>query len=184
MELDNLKKSWDDMAESMDALSAKLAENANIAILSKKSDVRSRMLRRAYTGCAVTAICLMAMASYPLWGPGGLPQLWVSLFSVAIAAGLAAEVYITGCIKRLDIYKSSNAELTSRVARIKKSRRNFEIWADGIVVAFFIWLSFDAINIREALLFWTFAATGIGLGFIIYRRDVADFDEIANWCKR
>lgn len=183
MELDNLKKSWDDMAESMDVLSAKLTESSNIAILSKKSDLRSRMLRRAYTGCAVTAICLMAMASYPLWSPGGLPLLWAALFSVAIAAGLAAEVYIAACIKRLDIYKSSNAELTGRVARIKKLRRNFEIWADGIVVVFFIWLSFDAINIRDALLCWTFAVTGIVLGFIIYRRDAADFDEIANWCR-
>ena len=122
MELENLKKTWDDMAENMDALSAKLTENANIAILSKKSDLRSRMLRRAYAGCAVTAICLMAMASYPLWGQGGLPLLWVALFSVAISAGLVAEVYIAGCIKHLDIYKSSNAELTSRVARIKKFR--------------------------------------------------------------
>lgn len=183
MELENLKKTWDDMAENMDALSAKLTENANIAILSKKSDLRSRMLRRAYAGCAVTAICLMAMASYPFWGHGGLPLLWVALFSVAISAGLVAEVYIAGCIKHLDIYKSSNTELISRVARIQKCRRNFEIWADGVVVAFFIWLSFDAINLRDALLFWTFAVTGIVLGFIIYKRDIADFDEIANWCR-
>jgi len=183
MELNEFKSAWEAVDKRLTEISEQNAENLRLTVLSKKSDIKTRILNRSYISCALTAICLILLATSKLWAPAHFPVDWQIAFCSLIAVGAAMEMLLTKRIKGIDIYSQSNADTVKTVIGIKKHYRNMELAFSIAAIMLFIWLSFSAFNALDAIMLWTFIAIGFTAEYFWFRHSMADYNDLLDWCK-
>ena len=81
MELEDLKTTWESVKPHIDS---QLSENVVNESLSKRNDIKTRLLTRARWDGIFTIICLILMAFSPFWSPMKLPYWWLIVFCLTI----------------------------------------------------------------------------------------------------
>ena len=173
MELNEFKSAWEAVDKRLTEISEQNAENLRLTVLSKKSDIKTRILNRS-------AICLILLATSKLWAPAHFPVDWQIAFCSLIAVGAAMEMLLTKRIKGIDLYSQSNADTVKTVIGIKKHYRNMELAFSIAAIMLFIWLSFNAL---DAIMLWTLIAIGFTAEYFWFRHSMADYNDLLDWCK-
>lgn len=179
MELEDLKTTWKSVKPHIDS---QLSENVANGLLSKKNDIKSRLLKRALWEGIITVICLIFMASSPFWSPMKFPYWWLAVFCSSIIVTNLYGVRIYRSIRAINLWENSNSEILNVVVSIKRLYRNLELAISVVLIPLLIWLSLNPLFIHTWRMFFTWGITilAFALEYLWYRNNIKQINNLVN----
>lgn len=179
MELEDLKTTWKSVMPHIDS---QLSENVANGLLSKKNDIKSRLLKRALWEGIITVICLILMASSPFWSPMKFPYWWLAVFCSSIIVTNLYGVRIYRSIRAINLWENSNSEILNVVVSIKRLYRNLELAISVVLIPLLIWLSLNPLFIHTWRMFFTWGITilAFALEYLWYRNNIKQINNLVN----
>lgn len=182
MELEDLRTTWKSVKPHIDS---QISEDVAKGLLTKRNDIKSRLLKRAIWDGIITTICLILMALSPLWSPIKFPYWWLTVFCSTILVTNLYGARIYRSIRAINLWENSNSEILNVVVSIKKLYRNMELAIAIVLIPLFIWLSLNPFFIHTWRMFFTWGITILGftLEYLWYRNNIKQFNNLVNWEK-
>lgn len=182
MELEDLKTTWESVKPHIDS---QLSENVANESLSKRNDIKSRLLTRARWDGIFTIICLILVASSPFWAPMKFPYWWLAVFCSTIIVTNLYGVRIYRSIKAINLWENSNSDILKVVVSIKKLYRNIEIGISVVLIPLLIWFSLNPLFIHTWRMFFTWGITIVAfiLEYLWYRSNIKQINNLLDWEK-
>lgn len=179
MELEDLKTTWKSVKPHIDS---QLSENVANGLLSKKNDIKSRLLKRALWEGIITVICLILMASSPFWSPMKFPYWWLAVFCSSIIVTNLYGVRIYRSIRAINLWENSNSEILNVVVSIKRLYRNLELAISVVLIPLLIWLSLNPLFIHTWRMFftWGIIILAFALEYLWYRNNIKQINNLVN----
>lgn len=182
MELEDLKNTWQSVKTHID-----YPVNDDMAnkIASKRNDIKSRLLKRAWLDGIFTIISLVLMATSPLWSPMKFPYWWLAVFCTTVFIGIIYGFKIYRSIKAINLWEDTNTDILKAIISIKKQYRNSELAISVVIIPLLIWLSLTPLFIHSWRMFFTWGLTLLGftLEYLWYNSNVKQLDNLLNWEK-
>lgn len=180
MELDDLKKTWTSVASHIPPISH--AEYGT-ELLSRKSDVKAKLMRRVMFSASCTFLGFAGMATSRLWAPVKLSIPLLATICAILLLGFLAELYVVGSIRRLNIIDDSPARVLKSVIGIKKLYRRLELWFSICIVAGVGWMTQTPqfINTDRRWITWIIIALAFALEYVWYGRMMRYLDELGDF---
>ncbi|MDE6533748.1 MAG: hypothetical protein K2M27_09495 [Muribaculaceae bacterium] len=182
MELEELKNIWQSVKPNIDSHINN--DDAN-KIIVKKNDIKTRILIRAIWEGIATTICLILMATSPVWAPIKFPYWWLSIFCLTVFIANIYGIRIYRLIKAINLSKDTNQEILMSIISIKKTYRNIELATAAVIIPLLIWFSLTPLFINSWRMFFTWGLTIVGftLEYLWYRSNIKQFNNLTNWEK-
>lgn len=179
MELEDLKTTWKSVKPHIDS---QLSENVANGLLSKRNDIKSRLLKRALWEGIITVICLILMASSPFWSPMKFPYWWLAVFCSSIIVTNLYGVRIYRSLRAINLWENSNSEILNVVVSIKRLYRNLELAISVVLIPLLIWLSLNPLFIHTWRMFFTWGITilAFALEYLLYRNNIKQINNLVN----
>lgn len=180
MELEDLRTTWKSVKPHIDL---QISEDVAKGLLTKRNDIKSRLLRRAIWEGIITMICLILMALSPLWAPMKFPYWWLMVFCSTILVTNLYGVGIYRSIRAINLWENSNNEILNVVVSIKKLYRNMELAVSIVLIPLLIWLSLNPLFIHTWRMFFTWGITilAFALEYLWYRSNIKQINNLVNW---
>lgn len=180
MELEDLRTTWKSVKPHIDL---QISEDVAKGLLTKRNDIKSRLLRRAIWEGIITMICLILMALSPLWAPMKFPYWWLTVFCSTILVTNLYGVGIYRSIRAINLWENSNNEILNVVVSIKKLYRNMELAVSIVLIPLLIWLSLNPLFIHTWRMFFTWGITilAFALEYLWYRSNIKQINNLVNW---
>lgn len=182
MELEELKATWQSVKPHITTTDC--MKNTQESIY-RKADVKSRLLRRLGFGVFFSFVCLILLASSHLWSPTKLSNLWLVAFCLIISLAIFCEIYLYKSIKRINLWKDTNAGILSAIVKIKKLYKNIELVTSILVILSLIWLSFipPFNNLLDRTIIFGLTIICFSAEFLWYRSNLKQLNRLSNWDK-
>lgn len=182
MELEDLKTTWESVKPHIDS---QLSENVANESLSKRNDIKSRLLTRARWDGIFTIICLILMAFSPFWSPMKFPYWWLIVFCLTIIIAIIDGIRIYSSIKAVNLWDYTNKDILMTVVSVKKMYRNIELATASVIIPLLIWLSLTPMFINTWRMFfaWGLTILGFGLEYLWYRSNIKQINNLIDWQK-
>lgn len=184
MELENLKATWQSVKPYIKNTGC---STQNSAYLSKRKDVKTRLLKKTFFGVLFTFVCLILLATSHLWSPTKLPALWLAAFCSVIAVAIVCVIRLYSAIRNINLWKDSNAEIMTAIVQVKKRYRRIELGISILILLLLIWLSLTPpfLNTLDMYIVWGLTAICFGLEYLWYRSNIKQLNTLGNWdvCK-
>lgn len=182
MELEDLRTTWKSVKPNIES---QISEDVAKGLLTKRNDIKSRLLRRAIWEGIITMICLILMALSPLWAPIKFPYWWLTVFCSTILVTNLYGVGIYRSIRAINLWENSNNEILNVVVSIKKLYRNIELAISIVLIPLLIWLSLNPLFIHTWRMFFTWGITILAftLEYLWYRSNIKQINNLVNWEK-
>lgn len=179
MELEDLKTTWKSVKPHIDS---QLSENVANGLLSKRNDIKSRLLKRALWEGIISVICLILMASSPFWSPMKFPYWWLAVFCSSIIVTNLYGVRIYRSLRAINLWENSNSEILNVVVSIKRLYRNLELAISVVLIPLLIWLSLNPLFIHTWRMFFTWGITilAFALEYLWYRNNIKQINNLVN----
>lgn len=179
MELEDLKTTWKSVKPHIDS---QLSENVANGLLSKRNDIKSRLLKRALWEGIISVICLILMASSPFWSPMKFPYWWLAVFCSSIIVTNLDGVRIYRSLRAINLWENSNSEILNVVVSIKRLYRNLELAISVVLIPLLIWLSLNPLFIHTWRMFFTWGITilAFALEYLWYRNNIKQINNLVN----
>lgn len=177
MELEDLRTTWKSVKPHIDS---QISEDVAKELLTKRNDIKSRLLKRAIWEGIITVICLILMAlsmKFPYW--------WLTVFCSTILFTDLYGVRIYRSIRVINLWENSNNEILNVVVSIKKLYRNMELAISIVLIPLLIWLSLNPLFIHTWRMFFTWGITILAftLEYLWYRNNIKQINNLVNWEK-
>ena len=130
MELEELKSAWQSVRPEIKNTGC-APKDTNC--LSRKKDVKSRLLRKFFLEELFAFVCLILLATSHLWSPTKLPVLWLVAFCGIIVVAMIYGIGLYGAIRQINLWEDSIAEIFMAIVNVKKSYRRIEL-VTGILI--------------------------------------------------
>lgn len=182
MELEDLRKAWKSVKPH---INSQISEDVAKGLLTKRNDIKSRLLNRAILDGIITMICLILMALSPFWSPMKFPYWWLTVFCSTILVTNLYGVRIYRSIRTINLWENSNREILNVVISIKKQYRNMELAIAIVLIPLLIWFSLNPWFIHTWRMFFTWGITILGftLEYLWYRNNIEQINNLVNWEK-
>lgn len=182
MELEDLKTTWQSVKPHIDS---QINDDVANGVLSKRSDIKSRLLKRAIWEGIITMICLILMALSPFWSPMKFPYWWLAVFCSTIIVTNLYGIRIYRSIKAINLWEDSNNEILKVILSIKKLYRNVELATAIVLIPLLIWLSLTPMFIHSWRMFfvWGITVLAFSLEYLWYRNNIKQLNNLVNWEK-
>lgn len=182
MELEDLRTTWKSVKPHIDP---QINENVANGLLSKRRDIKSRLLKRALGEGIITMICLILMALSPIWSPMKFPGWWLAVFCATIIVTNLYGVRIYRSIRAINLWEDSNNEILKVIVSVKKLYRNLELAVSIVLIPLLIWLSLNPLFIHTWRMFFTWGLTilAFALEYLWYRNNIKQINKLVNWEK-
>lgn len=180
MELEDLKSAWKSVEPHIENASGHTKSGLSPQ---KRCDTKSKLLRRVYISAATTFICLVLMATSRLWALMRFPLSWLIATTLFIFIALLLELYLARLISKIDLWNFSHTEVLSAVIRVKRYYRHIELWMSALAMVIFGWITFlpPFVCSRQIVLPWILFAIGLGIEYIVYRKNIKNLDTLKEW---
>lgn len=180
MELENLKATWQSVKPCIKNTGC---PTQNSDFLSKKKDVKSRLLKKTFLGVLFTFVCLILLATSHLWSPTKLSALWLVAFCSVIAVAIVCGIRLYSAIRSINLWKDSNAEIMTAIVRVKKRYRRIELCISILTFPLLIWLSLTPpfLNTLDMYIVWGLTTICFGLEYLWYRGNIKQLNTLGNW---
>lgn len=177
MELDELKTAWKSISDHVDT---HIDENTIAKTASNRNDIRTRLLRRFLWDAVLTSICMVLMATSPLWSPLKLPVWWLIMFCAAALVAVAGVVRMYRTVRKINLWHDTGAEIMSVVISIRKLYRSIELATAAVIAPLLLWLSFTPvfINSWRMIFVWALTLIAFGLEYILYRSNIRQLNDL------
>lgn len=182
MELEDLRTTWKSVKPHIDS---QISEDVAKGLHAKRNDIKSRLLKRAIWEGIITGICLILMATSPLWAPMKFPYWWLAVFCSTIIVANLYGVRIYRSIRAIDLCENSNSEIMNIVVSIKRLYRHLELAVSIVLIPLLFWLSLNPLFIHTWRMFFTWSITifGFALEYVWYRSNINQINNLVNWEK-
>lgn len=182
MELEELKNIWHSVKPGIKSIGYSTKYNS---YLSKKNDIKSRLLRRVFFGELFSFVCIILLATSHLWSPTKLPVLWLVSFCAVIAVGCIFGIGIYISIKRVNLWEDSNSGILTAIVKIKTRYRRIELVISMLILPLLIWLSLTPpfLNTFDMYIVWGLTVICFGLEYLWYRSNIKQLNNLVNWKK-
>lgn len=180
MELEELKNTWHSVKPGIKNIGYSTKYNN---YLSKKNDIKSRLLRRVFLGELFSLVCIVYLATSHLWSPTKLPILWIGSFCAVITVGIICGIGLYTTIKQVNLWTDTNSEILTAIVKIKTLYRRIELTLSILVVPLLIWLSLTTpfLNTLDMYIVWGLTVIGFGLEYLWYRSNIKQLNNLVNW---
>lgn len=184
MELEDLKTTWQSVKPGIKNIgcSAQISD-----CLSRKKDVKSRLLIKMFLEVLFTFVCLILMATSHLWSPTKLSVIWLGAFCSVIVVAIVCGIILYSAIRHINIWDDTNAGILTAIVKVKKRYRRIELAISIMILALLIWLSMTPpfLNTLDMYIVWGLTAICFGLEYLWYRGNIRQLNILANWdeCK-
>lgn len=182
MELEDLKTTWQSVKPH---INSQIIEDVANGVLSKRSDIKSRLLKRAIWEGIITMICLILMALSPFWSPMKFPYWWLAVFCSTIIVTNLYGIRIYRSIRAINLWEDSNNEILKVILSVKRLYRNVELVTAIVLIPLLIWLSLTPMFIHSWRMFFTWGITvlAFSLEYLWYRNNIKQLNNLVNWEK-
>lgn len=182
MELEDLRTTWKSVKPHIDS---QISEDEAKWLLTKRNDIKSRLLKRAIWEGIITVNCLILMALSPLWSPMKFPYWWLTVFCSTILVTNLYGIRIYRSIKTINLWENSNNEILNVVVSIKKLYRNMELAISIVLIPLLIWLSLTPmfINTWRMIFVWGLTVLAFALEYLWYQNNIKQINNLVNWEK-
>lgn len=179
MELKELKSVWQSVMPEVKSIGMTHNDMPN---LSKKVDIKSRLLRRIFMEEVVSVLGLVLLATSSLWSPTQFSSLWLVSFCMIILAAILCGIKIYFAISRVNLWKDSTAAIYSAIINIKRLYRRMELIIGCIIVSLLIWLSLTPpfIYTNDMYIVWGMIIIVSGIEYCWYRHNVKQLNTFIN----
>lgn len=180
MELEDLKTTWQSVKLDIKNIGC---TTQNSEYLSRKKDVKSRLLKKVFFGILFTFICLILLATSHLWSPTKFSALWLGAFCSVIVAAIVCGIGLYSDIRHINLWKDSNAEILTAIVKVKKRYRRIELAISILILPLLIWLSLTPpfLNTLDMYIVWGLTAICFGIEYLWYRSNVKQLNRLGNW---
>lgn len=182
MELEDLRETWQSVKPH---IASEIDESETNKIVTRKNDIKTRLLRRAVWEGIATVICMISMALSPIWSPLKFPYWWLAIFCLTLFTANIYGIKIYRSIKAMNLWEKTNKEILTSIISIKKMYRNIELATAVVVIPLMIWLSLIPLFIHSWRMFFTWGLTIVGftLEYIWYSSNIKQLNNLVNWEK-
>lgn len=182
MELEDLKTSWQSVKPCIKDIGCTLQ---NSDCLSRKKDVKSRLLKKILFGILFTFVCLILLATSHLWSPTKFSALWLGAFCSVIVIAIVCEFGLYSDIRHINLWEDSNSEIMAAIVKVKRRYRRMELWISIMILPLLIWLSLmpPFLNTPDRYIVWGLTAICFGLEYLWYRSNIKQLNILSNWDK-
>lgn len=183
MELEELRTTWQSVKPHIDS---QINKDESIEIISKKNDIKTRLLKRAVWEGIITIICIILMASSPVWSPMKFPGWWLVIVCLTMIIANLYGIRIYRSIKSINLWENTNTEILTTIIAIKKLYRNIELATATVMLPLLIWMSLTPFFIHSWRMFFTWGVTIIcfTLEYLWYRSNITQLNNLVNWEKQ
>ena len=180
MELEELKSTWQSVKPCVKNIGC---ATQNSDCLSRKKDVKSRLLRKIFLGVLFTFVCLLLLATSHLWSPTKLPALWLISFCSVIVIAIVCGIGLYSAIRHINLWEDSNTEILTAIVNVKKRYRRIELFTSILILPLLIWLSLTPpfLNTLDMYIVWGLTTIGFGMEFLWYRSNIRQLNIMGNW---
>lgn len=182
MELEDLRTTWKSVKPRIDS---QISEAVESKMVLKRNCIKPRLMKRAWWDGVFTMICLVLMATSPIWSPMKLPYWWLAAFCTTGFVGIIYGYRIYRSIKAINLWEDTNNEILKAIVSIKKQYRNIELAVSIVVISLLVWLSFTPLFVHSWRMFfiWGLTLVGFTLEYLWYKSNIRQFDSLLNWEK-
>lgn len=182
MELEDLRTTWKSVKPHIDS---QISEDMTKGLLTKRNDIKSRLLTRARWDGIFSIICLILMVFSPFWSPMKFPYWWLTAFCMTIFIAIIYGIRMYCSIKAVNLWDYTNKDILMTVISIKKMYRNIELATAVVIIPLMIWLSLTPmfINTWRMIFVWGLTVLGFALEYLWYRSNIKQINNLVNWEK-
>lgn len=180
MELEELRKTWQSVKPHIDS---QISEDEARNIISKKTDIKTRLLKRALWDGILTIICIILMALSPIWSPMKFPGWWLVILCLTLFIANLYGIRIYRSIKAINLWENTNKEILINIISIKKLYRNIELATATVLIPLLIWISLTPFFIHSWRMFFTWGLTifSFTLEYLWYSSNIKHLNNLVNW---
>lgn len=180
MELEELKSAWQSVRPEIKNTGCTPKDTD---CLSRKKDVKSRLLRKFFLEELFAFVCLILLATSHLWSPTKLPVLWLVAFCGVIVVAMVYGIGLYGAIRQINLWEDSNAEIFMAIVNVKKRYRRIELVTSILILPLLIWLSLTPpfLNTTDMYIVWGLTIICFGLEYLWYRSNIKQLNILGNW---
>lgn len=177
MELEELKATWQSIKPEIKNIGCNMQ---NSDILSRKNDVRSRLLRKVCFEVIFTFVCLILLATSHLWSPTKFSVIWLVAFCSVIIVALVCSIGLYFQISHINLWEDSNAAIMTAIVKVKKLYRRTELAVSILILPLLIWLSLTPpfLNTPDMYLVWGATAICFGIEFFWYKSNIKQLNNL------
>ena len=180
MELEKLKTTWQSVKPCIRNTEC---STQNSDCLSRKKDVKSRLLKKIFLGIVFTFVCLILLATSHLWSPTKFSALWLGAFCSVIVVTIVCEIGLYSTIRHINLWKDSNTEIMTAIVKVKKRYRRIELGISILILPLLIWLSLTPpfLNTLDMYIVWGLTTVCFGIEYLWYRVNIKQLNILGNW---
>lgn len=182
MELEDLKTTWQSVKPSIKNIEY---PTHNSDFLSRKKDIKSRLLKKILFGILFTFVCLILLATSHLWSPTKFSALWLGAFCSVIVVAIICGIGLYSAIRHINLWEDSNSEIMTAIVKVKRRYQRIELGISIMILPLIIWLSLTPpfINSLDMYIVWGVTAICFALEYLWYRSNIKQINNLVNWEK-
>lgn len=180
MELDELKTTWQSIKPGIKSI--EYSSNDEV-FLKKKSDVKSRLLRKLFIGEVLSGVCLILMATSRIWAVMKFPYWWISIFCLILLISMSFGIMMWRKIQKINLFQDSNTKILETVITLKKFYRNIELVTCILLLPLLLWISFipSFIYTWKMIFAWSMTSFGFILEYLWYKSNMKQINNLVDF---